>query len=108
MNLLLQAASVLADYTSSLLSAVLVLVATGGLAYVSLRFGAARGLLGVGRGKLMQIEDRVRLDARSQLVIVQIEGRRLLLSTHTHDAARLLLELSPLPSPAHSATEPVA
>ncbi|HEX6240527.1 MAG TPA: flagellar biosynthetic protein FliO [Polyangiales bacterium] len=95
MSLLLQAASALTDYTSSLLSAVLVLAATACLAYVSLRFGAARGLLGTGRGKTMQIEERVRLDARSQLVIVQIEGRRLVLSTHTHDAARLVLELSP-------------
>ena len=108
MSTLLQAASALTDYTSSLLSAVIVLAATAGLAYVSLRFGAARGLLGAARGKSMQIEERVRLDARSQLVIVQIEGRRLLLSTHTHDAARLVLELSPrAPEPA-AAQDPVA
>jgi flagellar biogenesis protein FliO len=105
MSSLLEAASGLSDYASSLVQAVVVLAATAALAYVSLRFGAARGLLGAGRGKLLQIEDRVRLDARSQLLIVQIEGRRLLLATHTHDAARLLLELRPDLGPTPPATE---
>lgn len=95
---LLQAASALSDYGSSLLSAVIVLAGTAALAYVSLRFGAARGLLGVGRSQRMQIEDRLRLDARSQLVIVQVEGKRVLLATHAHEAARLVLELGPTTS----------
>lgn len=108
MSPLLQAASALSDYTSSLVQAIIVLAATAALAYVSLRFGAARGLLGAGNGKLIQIEDRVRLDARSQLVVVQIEGRRLLLATHTHDAARLLLELGPGTKSVQGAKEPTA
>jgi len=100
MSPLHQAAGSLAgDYTSSLLQAVVVLALTAALAYLSLRFGAARGLLGGllggSRGKQLQIEESVRLDARNQLVIVQVEGRRLLLATHAQEAARLLLELGP-------------
>src|SRR5690349_6800430 len=105
MSLLLQAASALSDYTSSLVQGLVVLAATAALAYVSLRFGAARGLLGAGSGKLIQIEDRVRLDARSQLVLVQVEGRRLLLALHTQDAARLVLELNPGSKTAPAAKE---
>lgn len=96
MSPLLQAtASLASDYSASLLQAVVVLAITAGLAYLSLRFGAARGLLGASRSKRLQIEDSLRLDARSRLVIVQVEGRRLLLATHTQGAARLVLELAP-------------
>lgn len=106
MSTLLQAgASLLSDYTASLLQAVVVLALTAALAYLSLRFGAARGLLGPRGGKGLQVESSVRLDARSQLLIVRVEGRRLLLATHAQGAARLLLELGPVGAEAPGAAE---
>lgn len=90
------AASALAtDYALSLLQAVVVLGLTAALAYLTLRFGAARGLLGSARGKLIQVEESVRVDSKSGLLIVRVEGRRLLLATHSHAAPQLLLELGP-------------
>jgi len=89
------ATSLATDYALSLLQAVVVLGLTAALAYLTLRFGAARGLLGSTRGKLIQVEESVRLDPKSSLVIVRIEGRRLLVSTHAQGAPRLVLELAP-------------
>jgi flagellar biogenesis protein FliO len=68
---------------------------TAALAYLSLRFGAARGLWSGARGKQLQIEERVHLDAKNQLLIVRVEGRRLLLATHAQGAAQLVVELAP-------------
>lgn len=96
MTTLSQAASSLAtDYALSLLQAVVVLGLTAALAYLTLRFGAARGLLGRTRGKLIQIEESVRLDGKSSLLIVRVEGRRLLVSTHAQSTPQLVLELAP-------------
>ena len=88
-------ASVASDYTASVVQALVVLALTAALAYLSIRFGAARGLLPGARGKQLQIEERVRLDAKNQLLIVRVEGKRLLLATHAQGAAQLLLELAP-------------
>jgi flagellar biogenesis protein FliO len=100
--LLDQAGGALAsDYATSLLQVLVVLALTAGLAYATLRFGAARGLLPGARGKLLTVEESVRIDPKTSLVIVRVEGRRLLLATHAQGAARLLIELaSSTPQPA--------
>jgi flagellar biogenesis protein FliO len=100
-----QAAGALAsDYATSLLQVLLVLAVTAALAYGSLRFGAARGLFPSARGKLLQVEESVRIDAKSSLVIVRVEGRRLLLATHAQGAPQLLVELgASAPEPASQA-----
>ncbi len=53
------------------------------------------GVLAPHKNRLLVIEERLPLDLRSGLVIVQAEGRRLLLATSDHGPARLLLELGP-------------
>lgn len=82
------------DYASTLLSAIVSLAIIAGLAYAALRFGPAR-LWKRGRSKSLCVEDNVALDARSSLVIVRVEGRRLLLATHAQETARLITELAP-------------
>jgi hypothetical protein len=53
--------------------------------------------VGVGAGKAVQIEARLPLDTRSALLVVRVEGRRLLLATHSQAPARLVAELSASP-----------
>jgi flagellar biogenesis protein FliO len=98
-------ASVASDYTASVVQALVVLALTAALAYLSLRFGAARGLLPGSKGKQLEIEERMRLDAKNQLLIVRVEGKRLLVATHAQGAAQLLLEL---PADSCSRAEPRA
>jgi flagellar biogenesis protein FliO len=100
---LLSASAVLGDYLSGLLQALATLGAVAACAWLALRSGALRGALGP-RSQRLDIEDRLRLDARSQLLIVRVEQRRLLIATHTDSAARLLAELgtgSELAQPSH-------
>ena len=93
MPMLLQTApSLAADYGTTLLESALVLAVTAGVAYLAMRTWGARFLLGV-RPSALRVEQSFRLDAHSGLVIVEIEGRRLLLATHASAAPRLLLEL---------------
>jgi flagellar biogenesis protein FliO len=92
MGSLLSAGASLGDYLSGLLQALAALGVVAAFAFLVLRFGALRGALGP-RGQRLSIEDRLRLDARSQLLIVRVEQRRLLIATHTEGAARLLAEL---------------
>ncbi len=84
------------DFTTALLEAVLALAITASLAYMFLRLAAKRGLFGnlSQHGKL-RIEETLRVDPKSSLFIVRIDGRRLLLATHTQSAARLITELQP-------------
>jgi flagellar biogenesis protein FliO len=86
----------------TLLQALCALAIVSGLAYVSLRWLAQRGL-GRAQGRLLQVEERVTLDAQSSLLVVRVEGRRLLLAAHRDEAPRLLLELSDTPSAAGAA-----
>lgn len=82
----------LGDYLSGLLQALAALGVVAAFAFVALRLGALRGALSA-RGQRLSVEDRLRLDARSQLLIVRVEQRRLLIATHADGAARLLTEL---------------
>lgn len=89
------------DYGTSLLSALLALAITAGLSYLLVRFlpssfGSARWLgRFAGRARLMEIEDMLRIDAKSTLLIVRVEGRRLLLASHSGAAPTLISELGP-------------
>jgi flagellar biogenesis protein FliO len=93
-QLLDESATLSGDYLAGLSSAALALLAVAGVAFAVLRFAALRGALGP-RGKLLGVEESLRLDPRNQLVIVRVEGRRLLIATHSDATARLLAELSP-------------
>jgi flagellar biogenesis protein FliO len=53
-----------------------------------------RSLVGAAAHGRLAIEERVRLDLRSGLVIVRIDDRRLLLATSEHGPARLIAELA--------------
>jgi flagellar protein FliO/FliZ len=92
MSSLLSASAALGEYLSGLLQALAALAAVAACAWLALRFGALRGALGA-RSQRLSVEDRLRLDARSQLLIVRVEQRRLLIATHTDKAACLLAEL---------------
>lgn len=97
MNRLLTTTDALAaDYAKSLVDALLVLGVTAALVYVTLRFLTARGLVSP-RARAAQLEQSFRIDGKSNLVIVVVEGRRLLLATHESGPPRLLLELEPKP-----------
>ena len=103
MGALLQADTLAGGYVAGLLQALLALAVVAGLAYLGLRF-APRGGLFSRRGKLLGVEETLRLDARSCLLIVQVEGRRLLVATHSQAGATLLTELGPEPLPGETAS----
>lgn len=94
MGTLLQASTLLGDYVRGLLEAMLALAVVAGLAYAALRF-LPRGKLFARSSKRLAVEESLRLDSKSSLLIVQVEGRRLLVATHNQAAATLLTELSP-------------
>jgi flagellar biogenesis protein FliO len=77
---------------AGLVQVLLALAAVSALAYGVLRALARRGFGGQGSGSL-RIEQRIFLDAQSALLVVQVEGRRLLLATHRGAPARLITEL---------------
>ncbi len=103
MGVLLDSAKAGESYGIALLQAVIALVLVSGLAFVTLRWAKQRGL-GLARGKLLKVEERVPLDLRNALVVVQVDGRRLLLATSETGPARLIAELearAPAPEPGH-------
>jgi flagellar biogenesis protein FliO len=89
-----------ADYGTSLLSALLALAVTAGLSYLLVRFLPASVSSSrwfgrfAGRARLLEIEDMLRIDPKSTLMIVRVEGRRLLLASHTGGTPVLITELS--------------
>ncbi len=94
------------DYGTSLLSALLALAITAGLSYLLVRFLPSFRWLGrfAGRARLMEIEDTLRIDAKSMLLIVRVEDRRLLLASHSGAAPALISELDPSCSRADART----
>jgi flagellar biogenesis protein FliO len=85
------------DYGMSLLSALLALLITAGLSYLLVRFSPSSRWFGrfAGRARLLEIEDMLRIDPKSTLLIVRVEGRRLLLASHSGAAPTLITELAP-------------
>lgn len=89
---------------SGLLQVVVALVVVSVLAFWMLRILAKRGFGPLAQG-FAHVEGRASLDGHNGLLIVRVEGRRLLLSTHPRTPARLLLELAEAPD-AHSPSPP--
>jgi flagellar biogenesis protein FliO len=92
-------------YGLALLEAFCVLALVGGIAFFALRFLQRRGLLALPSRRL-ELEARLPIDLKNSLVIVQVEGRRLLLALADGSPARLVAELEAAreaqPSPAHA------
>lgn len=96
--MLLQATEHAADlpggYGLALLQTLLALAAVCILAWVVLRWAAQKGL-GVGaRGQRIQVLERVALDARRTLWLVQVDGRVLLIGAGEAASPALLADLS--------------
>ncbi len=77
-----------------------------GLIYLLFRLGLARYLGGAalrGAGRGLKVVERTQLDARHALLIVEVEGRRLLLATGEHGVQQLA-ELGPTAAPSAPAS----
>jgi flagellar biogenesis protein FliO len=79
----------------ALLQVVMALALVSALAVLILRALARRGFGRSASEAGMQIEQRLALDPQQALLIVRVEGRRLLLASHRTAPARLLVELGP-------------
>ncbi len=90
---------------SGLLQAVVALVVIAALSYWALRLLQKRGF-GPLKAGFAQVEGRAALDGQSGLLIVRVEGRRLLLATHPQAPARLLLELDAAPEASRPSSPP--
>ncbi|MEM1415752.1 MAG: flagellar biosynthetic protein FliO [Myxococcota bacterium] len=102
MPVVLQAAELPGGYGAALLQGLLSLGAVCLLAWVLLRWGA-RYRLGVGgRGRHLEVIERVPLDARRALVLVRVGESVLLLGVGEGAAPRLIKELPPGELPADS------
>ncbi len=89
---------------ASLLQVLFALVLVSAVAYGVLRALARRGFGKLGVGPV-QVEQRLFLDAQSALLVVSVEGRRLLLATHRGAPARLISELAPAERPARTISQ---
>lgn len=86
------AADVTSGYGAALLQTLSALVLVCVLAWVLLRWGAKRGL-GLGQGQRMRVIERVALDARRSLFLVEVAGKVLLLGVGDGSAPTLLSEI---------------
>ncbi len=82
------------SYGASLLQTLLALGAVCLLAWVVLRWGAKKGLMLGGRGRHIQIIERVALDPRRSLSLVRVGEKLLLIGVGDGAAPTLLKELS--------------
>jgi flagellar biosynthetic protein FliO len=89
-------------YGVALLQTLLALAAVCILAWVVLRWGARRGLGVGGTGGAVRVIERVALDPRRALYVVQVGERVLLLGTGDGAAPALLTELDPGALPARA------
>lgn len=87
-------------YGAALLQSLLALLAVCILAWVVLRWVSQRGV-GLGTGKRVRVLERVPLDARRQLYLVEVGGKVLLIGAGDGSAPRLIAEVDPgaLPEP---------
>ena len=81
-------------YGVSLLQTLLALAAVCVLAWVVLRWSAKRGL-GLGGGRRVKVLERVPLDGRRALYLVEVGGRVLLIGAGDASAPAVLAELDP-------------
>jgi flagellar biogenesis protein FliO len=94
MGVLLDTEAGTSQWGMALLEALLALVLVAALAWLVLKFIAARAVVAPKAGKLV-IEERVMLDMKSSLLVVRVGGRRLLVSAGEGGPPRLLTELDP-------------
>lgn len=85
-------------YGVALLQTLLALGAVCVLAWVVLRWTARRGL-GLGAGRRVKVMERVPLDGRRALYLVEVGGRVLLLGAGDSSAPAVLAELDPADLP---------
>lgn len=89
-------------YGAALLQTLLALLAVCILAWVVLRWASRKGL-GIGRGKRIRVLEKMPLDARRALHLVEVGGRVLLVGTGDAAAPTLLTEIDPQSLPETSA-----
>ncbi|MBX3250937.1 MAG: flagellar biosynthetic protein FliO [Myxococcales bacterium] len=82
-------------YGAALLQTLVSLVAVCLLAWLLLRWGARKGLGVGGRGGRIRVIERVALDARRSLYLVEVGGKVLLVGTGDAASPSLLTELDP-------------
>jgi flagellar biogenesis protein FliO len=94
---LLQAATDVAleppDYGASLLQTLLALAAVCLLAYAAVRFGLGRVYRASASGRRMRIVERLPIDGRRALLLVEIDGRTYLVGAGEGAAPALLTEV---------------
>jgi flagellar protein FliO/FliZ len=83
------------SYGASLLQTLFALIGVCLLAYVLMRYGLGRTAFGRGAGRYMRIRERLPLDARRALVLVEVGDRVYLVGTGDGAAPTLLRELPP-------------
>jgi flagellar protein FliO/FliZ len=86
-------------YGVALLQTLVSLAAVCILAWVVLRWGAKRGLGALGQGKRIKVIEKVPLDARRSLYLVEVGGKVLLVGSGESGALSLLTELDPTTLP---------
>lgn len=95
---LLQAAQTSAElpsgYGAALVQSLLALMAVCILAWVVLRWASKSGM-GFGRGKRIKVLEKIPLDARRHLYLVEVGGKVLLLGAGDGAAPRLISEIDP-------------
>lgn len=84
-------------YVGSLVQSIVALAGVCALAVVVLRMLAARGLGRAPRGRILSVVERMPLDARSAVCVVNVGDRTFLLGVADGSAPRLLAELDAAP-----------
>lgn len=82
-------------YGAALVQTLVSLLAVSLLAWLILRWGARRGFALGGRGKHVKVVERVPLDPRRTLYVIEVGGKVLLLGAGDGASPTLLTELTP-------------
>ncbi len=94
-GVLLQTANLPGGYGVALLQTLVALAAVCVLAWVVLKWSANRGLTTIGQGKRVKVLERVPLDARRSLYLVEVGDKVLLLGAGEGSAPEVLTEIDP-------------
>ncbi len=94
-GVLLQTADLPGGYGVALIQTLVALAAVCVLAWVVLKWSARRGLGTVGQGKRVKVIERVPLDARRSLYLVEVGDKVLLLGAGEGSAPEVLTEVDP-------------
>lgn len=98
-------APTLPSYGASLLQTLVALVGVCVLAYVVMRYGLGRAYAAGGAGRRMRVLERLPLDARRALLLVEVSERVYLVGTGDGGAPVLLAELPGALAPSFGAPE---